>query len=250
MCTSPDGTTGPWTLASNRLLQRPDARPARVVGAVEVPLPHGSARNAGRDGDAGRERPVRPSSRRSPHHHQQDARTLPRRSAMARKFFYVCAGMFLLALSYHFGAASAGAQVAGNIECVGFDERWGIAVIDHRLHSFSSPFHEISPPISGHRARNRMWVRGRSPRKRRDVGTSQRYRVVLGWQHRGGSHVRASRVVGPVEVPLWHNSARDAGHDGDAGGGQQVARGGEVAASLRSLVDWVYGFFPPSLRYP
>jgi len=29
---------------------------------------------------------------------------------MARKFFYVCAGLFLLALSYHFGATSAEAQ--------------------------------------------------------------------------------------------------------------------------------------------
>jgi hypothetical protein len=33
---------------------------------------------------------------------------------MARKFFYVCAGMFLLALSYHFGAETAGAQVPNN----------------------------------------------------------------------------------------------------------------------------------------
>lgn len=29
---------------------------------------------------------------------------------MARKFFFVCAGMFLLALSYHFGASTATAQ--------------------------------------------------------------------------------------------------------------------------------------------
>ena len=33
---------------------------------------------------------------------------------MARKFFYVCAGMFLLALSYHFGASNAGAQAPSN----------------------------------------------------------------------------------------------------------------------------------------
>ena len=33
---------------------------------------------------------------------------------MARKFFYVCAGMFLLALSYHFGASTATAQSPGN----------------------------------------------------------------------------------------------------------------------------------------
>jgi hypothetical protein len=33
---------------------------------------------------------------------------------MARKFFYVCGGLFLLALSYHLGARSAGAQSGGN----------------------------------------------------------------------------------------------------------------------------------------
>ena len=30
---------------------------------------------------------------------------------MARKFFYVCAGLFLLALAYHIGANNAGAQI-------------------------------------------------------------------------------------------------------------------------------------------
>ena len=38
---------------------------------------------------------------------------------MARKFFYVCAGMLMLALSYHFGANTAAAQAPGNA-CVGF----------------------------------------------------------------------------------------------------------------------------------
>ena len=33
---------------------------------------------------------------------------------MARKFFYVCAGMLMLALSYHFGASTATAQAPGN----------------------------------------------------------------------------------------------------------------------------------------
>ena len=33
---------------------------------------------------------------------------------MARKFFYVCAGTFLLALSYHFGASTATAQAPSN----------------------------------------------------------------------------------------------------------------------------------------
>lgn len=33
---------------------------------------------------------------------------------MAKRFFYVCAGIFLLALTYHLGARSAGAQAPGN----------------------------------------------------------------------------------------------------------------------------------------
>jgi hypothetical protein len=32
---------------------------------------------------------------------------------MARKFFYICAGLFLLTLTYHRGATTAGAQGAG-----------------------------------------------------------------------------------------------------------------------------------------
>ena len=32
----------------------------------------------------------------------------------AKAFFYVCAGVFLLALSYHLGARNAGAQAPGN----------------------------------------------------------------------------------------------------------------------------------------
>ena len=33
---------------------------------------------------------------------------------MAKRFFYVCAGLLMLALSYHLGARSAGAQAPGN----------------------------------------------------------------------------------------------------------------------------------------
>jgi len=33
---------------------------------------------------------------------------------MARKFFYICAGMFLLVLSYHLGASTATAQGSGS----------------------------------------------------------------------------------------------------------------------------------------
>jgi hypothetical protein len=34
---------------------------------------------------------------------------------MARKFFYIAAGMFLLALSYHLGASNARAQAGGSL---------------------------------------------------------------------------------------------------------------------------------------
>lgn len=34
---------------------------------------------------------------------------------MAKRFFYVCAGLFLLALSYHLGARSATAQAGGPV---------------------------------------------------------------------------------------------------------------------------------------
>ena len=33
---------------------------------------------------------------------------------MAKRFFYVCAGLLCLALAYHLGASSATAQAAGN----------------------------------------------------------------------------------------------------------------------------------------
>lgn len=34
---------------------------------------------------------------------------------MAKKFFYVCAGLLMLALSYHFGASAARAQMQGTL---------------------------------------------------------------------------------------------------------------------------------------
>ena len=41
----------------------------------------------------------------------------------ARAFFYVCAGLFLLALSYHLGARSAGAQQGSTPNADGRVER-------------------------------------------------------------------------------------------------------------------------------
>jgi hypothetical protein len=52
----------------------------------------------------------------------------------AKAFLVVCAGIFLLALSYHLGARSAGAQVGTDVECVADEGANGCAVIDHRLY--------------------------------------------------------------------------------------------------------------------
>ena len=41
----------------------------------------------------------------------------------AKRFFYVCAGLFLLTLAYHLGARNAGAQAGSTI--VGYDARDG-----------------------------------------------------------------------------------------------------------------------------
>ena len=53
---------------------------------------------------------------------------------MARKFFYVCAGMLMLALSYQLGASTVVAQVPGTVDCVGFGTYSANAVIGGRLY--------------------------------------------------------------------------------------------------------------------
>lgn len=47
---------------------------------------------------------------------------------MARKFFYVCAGLFLLAMTYHLGAKNASAQFGGSIAGVTFNDQRLIVV--------------------------------------------------------------------------------------------------------------------------
>ena len=44
---------------------------------------------------------------------------------MARKFFYVCAGMLMLALSYHLGASTATAQAPSNAVVAAFESGYG-----------------------------------------------------------------------------------------------------------------------------
>jgi len=48
----------------------------------------------------------------------------------ARAFFFVCAGLLCLALAYHLGARSAGAQGGGaGYDCIQFDDGVAFAVI-------------------------------------------------------------------------------------------------------------------------
>jgi hypothetical protein len=71
---------------------------------------------------------------------------------MARKFFYVCAGLFLLALSYQLGVRSATAQ-PGNLISVGDIDRnhvGGIAgVVGRTLHRAGGMAPDALPPIPG-----------------------------------------------------------------------------------------------------
>ena len=53
---------------------------------------------------------------------------------MARKFCYICAGMLMLALSYHVGANTATAQVAGTFECASYSGNAAWAVAGHHLY--------------------------------------------------------------------------------------------------------------------
>lgn len=63
----------------------------------------------------------------------------------ARAFFFICAGIFLLVLSYHLGATSARAQTGSAIECAGTSWVNGVpesqAVIGRFVH--------VWPPGSG-----------------------------------------------------------------------------------------------------
>jgi len=55
---------------------------------------------------------------------------------VAKKFFYVCAGIFMLASAYCLGASTARGQSGSFFECVGVDgEAW--AVFGRRLYQMS-----------------------------------------------------------------------------------------------------------------
>lgn len=66
---------------------------------------------------------------------------------MAKRFFYVCAGLFLLALSYHFGAHSVSAQAGAT----GF--AYSVAGMEHYVMTpngdvFMRPQGNIAGPFS------------------------------------------------------------------------------------------------------
>ena len=74
----------------------------------------------------------------------------------AKTFFYVCAGLFLLALSYNLGARSAGAQAGGSIAVgdINMGGQGGIAALVDRLlyrATDGPPFETYgpTPPIPG-----------------------------------------------------------------------------------------------------
>jgi len=58
---------------------------------------------------------------------------------MARKFFYVCAGMLMLALAYHFGASSVSAQVEPTIVGAFADNCNGMIVVTANGNVFVRP---------------------------------------------------------------------------------------------------------------
>ena len=72
---------------------------------------------------------------------------------MAKRFFFVCAGLFLLALTYHLGAKSAGAQGAGTIVCVNWGQNSNppqLAFVSDRTFYLASASSPCSPiPLGG-----------------------------------------------------------------------------------------------------
>ena len=68
----------------------------------------------------------------------------------ARAFFFVCAGISLLALSYHLGARSAGAQVGSGVDCVNVHGSGANAVINWYYYGIGGGvLNRISVPVPG-----------------------------------------------------------------------------------------------------
>lgn len=72
---------------------------------------------------------------------------------MARKFFYVCAGMFLIALSYHLGARDAAGQSNPGVQAFSNESGGMFAVVDGSYIQFDphsgGRFVTLPLPVSG-----------------------------------------------------------------------------------------------------
>ena len=69
----------------------------------------------------------------------------------ARTFFLVCAGILCLALAYHLGARSAGAQATGTAEAVSFSYGSAWAALDRYLYRIGTDnqVYRYSEPVPG-----------------------------------------------------------------------------------------------------
>src|SRR5262245_19554507 len=87
---------------------------------------------------------------------------------MARKFFYVCAGMLMLALSYHFGFSTASAQAPG-LSVIGFSSdqagRYEVMLSNGDIYHHSDPLSGGSPLYRGN-----FWLSGPTPTQRATWG--------------------------------------------------------------------------------
>jgi hypothetical protein len=75
---------------------------------------------------------------------------------MLKRFFYAAAAVLMLALSFQLGAVTVHAQSTGPVECVGYEENAGFAVINHHLifinNSAPPSYDDLGPLPSAARA--------------------------------------------------------------------------------------------------
>lgn len=98
---------------------------------------------------------------------------------MAKKFFYVCAGVFLLALSYHLGAESAKAQGPTPGAQFGFavDASNNMYVMTDDGNVFLRMHNGINGLAGPVYPMGNFWAGGPTPAKQESWGTvKQRYR--------------------------------------------------------------------------
>jgi hypothetical protein len=97
---------------------------------------------------------------------------------MAKKFFYVCAGLFLLAGAYAMGARSAGAQSGDGVAGVFSDGCNGMIVLTSNGDVFVRPNQLCSAPFNGPPVyAGNFWSGGPTPTGTQSLGqVKARYR--------------------------------------------------------------------------